>query len=371
MNPLLSPNQLQKIYINKTYALFHEVLFNLNKKKLLLKEDKEILKKLFSYTNPQSIAKPEIYFWCTQLYLEENNTYFKNQLFLEISLLLLDLDYPSVTYKTTTSVSSPLLKESIEAGEYNLEKKENYLIINNKKKIKFTPDFKDITIGKFSPINPDLETTIPKNLDELFSASNYLPHKDYLTIKTLLKTIIILKNKSKDQLSFSHDNFLGAIHIQDNDPVLFCDSLLHETMHLEFNLIKSTYTLLTNKEEEKYYSAVINKPRPLQNCLLALHAFIPLENYYLKIPQTNNTAYISKFLDNYFKNEYLIKTLNNHAEFTTQGKLLFEDLVKSHNKNTKIVEEIQKSYKELVEKYKLECKKHKENVLKSFPDIMC
>ncbi len=383
MNSVLTPLQLQNVQMRSAYNIFSRAILILKNKKQLNKQDKKILSNLFKNSTPQILSQPQIQFWSRTIItlenkekIEKNLKIVKEKLFFEIILLLGILGkISSITYPLNNQIISPLLTKKIQKVNSTITLTNSYIQIDDTlEKNTFVPSYKNWFLGSC-----DYQTSNTyeiKNKDEikdLFSYYEYIPKQLQETIETLIHTIVILKKQSKNQISYSQIESPGMISVQYAESILFCDSLLHESMHLEFELIKQVYQLVKNNTpEEKYYSAVIDKPRPLQNCLLALHAFVPLEIYYFTIfKKTKSTLALSRLLSHYFKNEELCNTLKNHAIFTQKGRELFEELESKHLITKRNIEKIQKPYKQEIKKYSQEVKKHKEKVLKKYPKTMC
>lgn len=383
MNSVLTPVQLQNIQMRSAYTIFSKAILFLKNNNLLNNQDKEILSILFKNSTPQILSQPQIQFWSrtlltSQITTKENSTIetAKEQLFFEIILILGVLGkITTCKYPITTSMTSPLLTKKIKKTNSKITLTNSSIQIDDTlEKIDFVPSYKNWFLGSCDyQTSNTYEVKNKKEIETLFSYYLYIPKQLRETIETLIHTIVILKKQSKNQISYSQIESPGMISIQYAQPILFCDSLLHESMHLEFELIKQVYQLVKNNtNEEKYYSSVIDKPRPLENCLLALHAFVPLEMYYFTIfKKTKSNLALSRLLSHYFKNEELRNTLKNHADFTQKGKELFEELESKHLITKRNIEKIQKCYKEEIKKYSLEAKKHKKIVLKKYPKTMC
>lgn len=385
MNPLLTPVQLQNIQMRSSYSIFSKALFIIKKNQLLHSQEKKILNILFENSTPHILTQPQIQYWSriileNQKQITQNNNKImlaKQHLFFELSLLIgLTSQTKTFHYTLSTPISSPLLKKTFEHTftTYNVNSTHLEIANTSNEKIPFVQTYKNWFLGSFDFQNERAKKIVDTSeIAKLFSYYEYIPKELQTTIETLIHSIVILEKQSKNQISYSQTQSPSMISIQYTQSILFCDSLIHETMHLEFELIKQVYPLIINNtSDENYYSSVIDKPRPIENCLLALHAFIPLEIYYLNIfKKTQSHLALSRFLSHYFKNQKLCETLENHAKFTQKGDELFQYLMKNHHISKENILKFQKSYKEEIKKYSLEAKNHKDKILKKYPFIMC
>lgn len=371
MNPLLSSSQLQEVFIEKSYALFYQIIVSLKKNNVLSSTQLSILDKLFSTSSPQVLAKPEIFYRCLQI--QQNPTQYEiDHLFFELTFIIAKIQEESISFSTNSTIYSTHISEPLPSGEYELYIYKNNLYDNNSSLyIPIAQKFQNFYLGALNLSN---DIPVEKNPSkEIFDAMDSIPTEALYTIKALISTIVVLQQTSENQISFSHPHMIGMVFIQNSQSILFCDSLIHETMHNEFDLLQSIYKFLENDEnEEKYYSAVISKPRPLINCLLALHAFIPLEEYYFNLYiNTKDELAAQRLFTQYYKNKELLSTLNNHAQFTSSGKKLFDYFNEIHLTTTQNIKTIQEKFKEIDTNALNSVQNHKKDVIEKYPDILC
>lgn len=160
------------------------------------------------------------------------------------------------------------------------------------------------------------------------------------------------------------------------DYIVQAEAIIHEVYHSMIDIFSFFDTGVENILEEKYYSSVQKKPRPIENCLLALHAFIGVETFYrylLEEQKITNDKYFSRLFLVYNKNKELINVLDKYAIFTNFGKTFYQELLDEHKINLKFIFNlIDKSEKHLnlfrIEKQKVE--NHKKEVINLFPEIL-
>ncbi len=105
----------------------------------------------------------------------------------------------------------------------------------------------------------------------------------------LLHQIFPVGYEPEKHLSASLMTVLGNIYMTLHpDPLVMAEALIHEFSHNKINALWSLSPLLENAFEPLFASPVRPDPRPLFGVLLAVHAFLPVEQMYLRMIEADH-----------------------------------------------------------------------------------
>ncbi|MFT6397338.1 MAG: HEXXH motif-containing protein [Bradymonadia bacterium] len=108
-------------------------------------------------------------------------------------------------------------------------------------------------------------------------------------MELLLHQIFPVGYEPEKHLSASLMTVLGNIYMTLHpDPLVMAEAIIHEFSHNKINALWSLSPLLENAFEPLFSSPVRPDPRPLFGVLLAVHAFLPVEQMYLRMIEANH-----------------------------------------------------------------------------------
>ena len=100
----------------------------------------------------------------------------------------------------------------------------------------------------------------------------------------LLHQIFPVGYEPEKHLSASMMDVVGNIYMTLHpDPMILAEAIIHEFSHNKINALWTLAPLLENAFHPLYTSPVRPDPRPLFGVLLAVHAFLPVEEMYLRM----------------------------------------------------------------------------------------
>ncbi len=151
-------------------------------------------------------------------------------------------------------------------------------------------------------------------------------------MEILLKQIVPVGYSDTRHLSASYREAIGTVYMTLHPHLLtMTEALIHEFQHNKMNLASYFDGFLENAFVPLYKSPVRPDPRPLWGVLLAVHAFLPVAEFYRKmraanhpVSQTPDFERRLKEIDE--KNREGMETLREHARWTPAGRALMEAL---------------------------------------------
>ncbi len=151
-------------------------------------------------------------------------------------------------------------------------------------------------------------------------------------MEILLKQIVPVGYSDTRHLSASYREAVGTIYLTLHPHLLtMTEALIHEFQHNKMNLASYSDIFLENAFFPLYKSPVRPDPRPLWGVLLAVHAFLPVSEFYRKmraahhpVSQTQDFERRLKEIDE--KNREGMETLRMHARWTPAGRALMKEL---------------------------------------------
>ena len=151
-------------------------------------------------------------------------------------------------------------------------------------------------------------------------------------MEILLKQIVPVGYSDTRHLSASYREAVGTIYLTLHPHLLtMTEALIHEFQHNKMNMASYFDIFLENAFFPLYKSPVRPDPRPLWGVLLAVHAFLPVSEFYRKmraarhpVSQTPDFERRLKEIDE--KNREGMETLRMHARWTPAGRALMKEL---------------------------------------------
>lgn len=391
----ISIKDVRKLLDESCLLIFKDAIDDLDRLKDLTKEDKIILDAISEKLNGDNLLVTDSHF----IYLSNsilkiewvgNWNYYdlflrnglrgliKRQLFLELAILCLQkkiLKKVSL-HNNNLKLYSLRLNQKIYCKFDLIERvKEDYIFYHNKKKVLTLKENKRLKITKkVSFLESDRNPLHNKNdhpevdfvwyslgiktqkewISQLKNAYNLIQEncpKIYNEIEPFLDSIVPIGYVPYRQISSTYSSCFGIIYLSYTDTdIIQADALIHEISHTIFNIIKSNYELIEEDSEFKYYSVYRPDARTLIGCLMGLHAFVAVQNFYRGIGnKIKDKESIGRFIGAYMKNRKMIEIIEEYAKFKEKGKFLFEDIkVKFHNDDV-YFNVISKKYPELFE----------------------
>lgn len=181
----------------------------------------------------------------------------------------------------------------------------------------------------------------------------------YDEIYPFLDAIVPHGYKPGKQLSSSYSKSPGILYLSyTDDDTEQAEAIIHEVHHTIFNIINWKYKLLNNDDSLKYYSAYRPDARHIRGCLIGLHAFVAVQNFYSKLAADGSRKFIEKFLNAHIKNGMVIDVLDKYADFTKEGRLLFEDVKLKFSSDMDFFERLKTTQPGFYERAVAECNSH-------------
>ena len=132
-------------------------------------------------------------------------------------------------------------------------------------------------------------------------------------------------------VSASYREYVGACYLTLHPNVhTLAEALVHEFQHNKANLASHHDPLLDNAQGTLVKSPVRPDLRPLWGVLLAVHAFVPVAELFLRILQSGENHVRDRLRDVIQKNEEGLQTLREHARPTRIGAMLIEEMSDLH-----------------------------------------
>lgn len=362
------------VYNYYSKLAFCDAVRLLIKTNLLDNEDKSIiLKATLAATESKNFLTKSYVIYLSNFILSENKMekilQIKKQLIFEIGIMLLEHNIEKkILFKNENKMLFSLrLNKHINKKFDVIKKRDNlyffYYFNNEVLKIEKNNEFditKDIDLleDDRNPFNnhsdhPDQEFVaydlggIPKEKWVLQFRNAYKIIKEkvpeiYEEIYYFLDAVVPHGYVYGKQLSSSYSKSPGILYLSyTNTDTEQAEAIIHEVHHTIYNIINWKYKLVNNDMSLKYYSAYRPDARHINGCFIGLHAFVAVQNFYRKLAETENkTKFIEKFFKLYLKNKIVISVLKKYADFTKEGKLLFQDIKTKYCSDTGFFEEL-------------------------------
>ena len=151
-------------------------------------------------------------------------------------------------------------------------------------------------------------------------------------MEILLKSIVPVGYSGTKHLSASYREAVGTIYMTLHPHLLtMTEALIHEFQHNKMNLASYFDAFLENAFFPLYKSPVRPDPRPLWGVLLAVHAFLPVAEFYRKMradghPVSKSPDFDKRLAEIDEKNSEGLATLREHAQWTKAGRALMDEL---------------------------------------------
>ena len=143
--------------------------------------------------------------------------------------------------------------------------------------------------------------------------------------------VIPVGHEPERHLSASYREYVGACYLTLHPrATTLAEALVHEFQHSKANLAGYHDALLENGAGELVRSPVRPDPRPLWGVLLAVHAFVPVAELYLRLRQQGDESDASRLADVIARNHEALATLAEHARPTPVGRRLLAELAEVH-----------------------------------------
>ncbi len=136
---------------------------------------------------------------------------------------------------------------------------------------------------------------------------------------------------AEKHVSASYREYVGACYLTLHPNVhTLAEALVHEFQHNKANLASHHDPLLENAQGTLVRSPVRPDLRPLWGVLLAVHAFVPVAELFLRIWKSGSNHVRDRLRDVIQKNEEGLQTLREHARPTRIGAMLIEEMSDLH-----------------------------------------
>jgi HEXXH motif-containing protein len=148
-----------------------------------------------------------------------------------------------------------------------------------------------------------------------------------------LQQLVPVGFHAEKHLSASYREALGTVYLSLHpDAMTMTEAVIHEFQHNKLNAALDLDPFLSNAFDERVVSPVRPDPRPLHGVLLAVHAFLPVAELYLRMRDASDPLATSpRFVDRLHKivrgNHEGLTTTLAHARPTAAGRILLDEMV--------------------------------------------
>jgi HEXXH motif-containing protein len=169
-------------------------------------------------------------------------------------------------------------------------------------------------------------------LEQAFALVEQFLPGEHAEMRTMLHEAIPVGYDDHRHLSASYREAVGTIYLTLHPSVMIMtEAVIHEFQHNKFNVAAYATDFLTNAFEPRYKSPVRPDPRPLWGIMLAVHAFLPVAELYRRMrdaghPLAAHPDFERRLSDIDLKNHEGMEMLRAHAELTTAGRHMFDEL---------------------------------------------
>jgi len=389
--------RLKQLYGEHSKMTFCDAIDALIKKSLLNAEEYELLQIITSDISyyPEFLRKSFFIYLSNGILLEtDKNTLFKikNQILFELAIRYLECSLGTKVnyFNEDKNLFSVCLNKSAGMKFYSVGKEDDKYVFYNGEDavlrlrkngscaIDRDIDFLEDDRNPFNVNNdhPDAENFSAYDLGgiakerwvEQFRDAYGLIKKNvpeiYEDIYYFLDAIVPHGYVKGKQNSSSYSKSPGILYLSYTDSdAIQAEAIIHEAHHTIFNIINWKHGLLDNDMTLKYYSAYRPDARHMKGCLIGLHAFAAVQNFYCKLLE-NDHKFVEKFFFSYLKNEKAIGVIEKYADFTETGRLLFQDIKIKHYNDQAEFESLKKEHSEIYAKMENTVNGHLEEAIK-------
>jgi HEXXH motif-containing protein len=171
-----------------------------------------------------------------------------------------------------------------------------------------------------------------RTLDESFAlVERFLPG-EFAEMATMLQQVIPVGFDAKRHLSASYREAVGTVYLTLHpNRMTMTEAVIHEFQHNKINVSAYSTVFLSNAFHPLYKSPIRPDPRPLWGIMLAVHAFLPVAEFYRRMrdakhPFAAHPGFDERLSDIDIKNHEGMEMLRGHAQLTPAGRALFDDL---------------------------------------------
>lgn len=161
--------------------------------------------------------------------------------------------------------------------------------------------------------------------------ASYLPElRKEMTLG--LQQVVPVGYDAEKHLSASYREALGTIYLTLHpDPMTMTEAVIHEFQHNKLNAALDLDPFLENAFSDLVTSPVRPDPRPLHGVMLAVHAFLPVAELYLRMreagdPLSQNPRFSERMKKVIAGNHEGLTTTTGAARPTAAGKALIEEM---------------------------------------------
>jgi len=146
-------------------------------------------------------------------------------------------------------------------------------------------------------------------------------------IDLLIQQFVPVGFDEQTHLSASYAEAIGTIYLtlHPNDMTM-AEAIVHEHQHNKLNALFDLDPLLQNHASERYASPVRPDPRPLHGILLAVHAFLPVEELYRRLIERGQTRLTERHAQIVRSNRAAAGLLSKHARPTKIGRGILDEI---------------------------------------------
>jgi HEXXH motif-containing protein len=152
-------------------------------------------------------------------------------------------------------------------------------------------------------------------------------------IDLVLRQLVPVGFFPEAHLSASYQEAIGTVYLSLHpSPLTMAEAIVHEVSHNKLNALFDLDPVIENDPDETYASPVRPDPRPILGVLLAVHAFLPVEQLYKNMLQAGaapGPAEIGRHFERVRAlNRQGAEVLLAHGRPTAVGKRIFEELAR-------------------------------------------
>ena len=151
-------------------------------------------------------------------------------------------------------------------------------------------------------------------------------------LELIVQQVVPVGQDGERHLSASFKEAVGSIYLTLHPSQLtMAEALIHESQHNKLNALLHLDPVLEDAFEPRFSSPVRPDPRPLHGVLLAVHAFLPVAELYLRLAATGHPiaasrAFRARLEQIVAGNEQGLATLLEHGAPTAKGRELLREM---------------------------------------------
>ncbi|MBX3248068.1 MAG: hypothetical protein KF901_12895 [Myxococcales bacterium] len=150
-------------------------------------------------------------------------------------------------------------------------------------------------------------------------------------LRALDTVLLPVGHRDDAHLSASYAEYVGAAYLTLHpSPTTLAEAIVHEHQHSKANLAGFHDPLLENAHSTRVVSPVRPDLRPLWGVLLAVHAFVPVAELYLRLEAAGGARVHARLVDVVSRNDEGLATLREHARPTPVGAMILAELEAWH-----------------------------------------